>query len=42
MTKPEEKYYGKYRGVVINNVDPMMEGRLIVQVPDVAGLPPTT
>lgn len=42
MTKPEEKNYGKYRGVVINNVDPMQEGRLIVQVPDVAGLAPTT
>ena len=40
MIKPEEKYYGKYRGVVINNVDPIIEGRLMVQVPDVAGLPP--
>ena len=33
-----EKYYGKYRGVVINNVDPMMMGRLQVQVTDVTGL----
>ena len=31
-----QKYYGKYRGTVLNNVDPMQIGRLIVQVPDVA------
>jgi uncharacterized protein involved in type VI secretion and phage assembly len=35
-------YFGKYRGLVVNNVDPKQEGRLIVQVPDVAGLPPMT
>lgn len=33
-----EKYYGKYRGMVINNVDPLQKGRLLVQVPDVLGL----
>lgn len=33
-----EKFYGKYRGMVLNNVDPMMMGRLMVQVPDVLGL----
>jgi uncharacterized protein involved in type VI secretion and phage assembly len=37
-----ERYYGKYRGVVLNNVDPMQQGRLQVQVPDVAGLTPVT
>jgi hypothetical protein len=36
------KYYGKYRGTVINNVDPMQMGRLVVQVPDVKGLIPST
>jgi hypothetical protein len=36
----EHKYYGKYRGVVVNNVDPMQIGRLIVQVPDVGGIIP--
>lgn len=41
MSKPE-KYYGKYRGTVLNNVDPMQIGRLQVQVPDVAGLIPAT
>lgn len=37
-----EKYYGKYRGVVLNNIDPKQEGRLLVEVPDVSGLPPAT
>lgn len=37
-----EKYFGKYRGMVLNNVDPMQQGRLQVQVPDVAGLAPTS
>lgn len=37
-----EKYFGKYRGVVLNNVDPMQQGRLQVQVPDVAGLVPAS
>jgi uncharacterized protein involved in type VI secretion and phage assembly len=35
-------YLGKYRGMVVSNVDPMMLGRLLVQVPDVAGLAPTS
>ena len=33
-----EKYYGKHRGMVLNNIDPMLMGRLLVQVPDVLGL----
>ena len=35
-------FFGKYRGMVLNNIDPMQLGRLQVQVPDVAGLIPTT
>jgi len=35
-------FFGKYRGMVLNNVDPMQMGRLQVQVPDVAGLIPAT
>ena len=31
-------YYGKYRGTVLNNIDPLQTGRLLVQVPDVYGL----
>jgi uncharacterized protein involved in type VI secretion and phage assembly len=36
------RYYGKYRGTVINNVDPMRMGRIQVQVPDVHGVVPST
>ncbi len=35
-------YLGKYRGVVLNNVDPLQQGRLQLQVPDVAGLMPSS
>ena len=34
------KYYGKYRGMVMSNIDPMQMGRLMVQVPDVTSLAP--
>jgi hypothetical protein len=30
-------YFGKYRGTVANNIDPLMEGRLQVSVPAVLG-----
>src|SRR5262245_13830722 len=36
------RYFGKYKGVVVNNVDPLFIGRLQVIVPDVASLVPTT
>ena len=36
------KLYGKYRGMVLNNVDPMQMGRLQVQVPDVTALAPAS
>lgn len=36
------RFLGKYRGLVLNNIDPMQQGRLQVQVPDVAGVIPTT
>lgn len=34
------RYYGKYQGTVINNIDPLMTGRVMVQVPDVLGETP--
>ncbi|HEY0099331.1 MAG TPA: phage baseplate assembly protein V [Pyrinomonadaceae bacterium] len=34
-----KKYYGKYRGTVINNLDPMQMGRILVIVPDVSVIP---
>jgi uncharacterized protein involved in type VI secretion and phage assembly len=39
---PVRSFYGKYRGTVLNNVDPMLRGRLLVEVPDVTGLPPSS
>ena len=35
-------FYGKYRGTVLQNVDPMNIGRLMVQVPDVSNVMPST
>ena len=35
-------YYGKYAGTVINNVDPEFKGRLLVEVPGVLGLTPSS
>lgn len=37
-----QKYYGKYRGTVLNNIDPLQIGRLMVQAPDVGGLIPSS
>jgi uncharacterized protein involved in type VI secretion and phage assembly len=34
--------YGKYRGMVVNNIDPMQIGRIQAMVSDVAGLVPGT
>jgi uncharacterized protein involved in type VI secretion and phage assembly len=42
MSNGATGYIGKYRGMVMNNLDPMQMGRLLVQVPDVAGLLPST
>lgn len=39
---PETKYYGKYRGTVVNNVDPLQTGRIQVIVPDVSAILPTS
>lgn len=33
-----ETYYGKYRGVVVNNVDPMVTARIQAIVPDVSSV----
>jgi hypothetical protein len=34
-----KKHFGKYRGIVINNIDPMRMGRLMVQVPEMRASP---
>jgi hypothetical protein len=37
-----ERFVGKYRGTVFNNIDPEQRGRIQAIVPDVQGLIPTT
>lgn len=37
-----ERYFGKYRGTVVNNLDPMQIGRIQAIVPDVSGVVPTS
>jgi uncharacterized protein involved in type VI secretion and phage assembly len=37
-----QKFYGKYRGLVLNNIDPLQQGRLQIQVPDVANIIPVS
>lgn len=36
-----KRFFGKYRGTVLDNIDPLLQGRLIVQVPDVLGILPS-
>jgi uncharacterized protein involved in type VI secretion and phage assembly len=36
-----DTYYGKYRGTVLNNIDPEQRGRIIALVPDVLGIAPS-
>lgn len=36
------RYYGKYRGTVLINIDPLQIGRIIAQVVDVLGESPTS
>lgn len=40
--KEGPKYYGIYRGTVVNNVDPMQLGRIMATVPDVGSITPST
>lgn len=34
----DTKFHGKYRGMVLNNIDPMQMGRIQVMVPDVSNV----
>ncbi len=38
--KESNRYYGKYRGTVVNNIDPEQRGRIMAIAPDVQGLIP--
>lgn len=37
-----QKFYGKYRGTVVLNVDPEQRGRITAMVPDVLGMIPSS
>ena len=41
MAEPN-KFYGKYRGTVVTNIDPQNKGRITVLVPDVLGIVPSS
>lgn len=41
INKPQ-KFYGKYRGTVIMNEDPLQIGRIMALVPDVSNVMPTS
>ena len=41
MSDPQ-RLFGKYRGAVLNNLDPLQLGRIQATVPDVSGLAPTS
>ena len=38
----DNKFFGKYRGTVLNNIDPEQRGRIMATVPDVLGLTPSS
>ncbi len=38
----KKRYLGKFRGTVLNNVDPMNQGRIMAMVPDVSTVAPTS
>ena len=37
-----KRFYGKFRGLVIENIDPMQMGRIMAQVPDALGEIPSS
>jgi hypothetical protein len=41
-TAADKRFWGKYRGTVLQNVDPQLRGRLMCQVPDVLGPAPSS
>jgi hypothetical protein len=42
MSNGTTKYYGLYKASVINNIDPMQMGRIMVTVPEPGGLTPSS
>jgi hypothetical protein len=42
LERQTDRFYGKYRGLVVNNLDPLSRGRLQAMVPEVLGETPST
>jgi uncharacterized protein involved in type VI secretion and phage assembly len=42
MNESPRRHYGKFRGTVVNNLDPMQQGRIQALVPDVLGDTPSS
>ena len=42
MSDGKTKYYGLYRASVVNNIDPMLQGRILVTVVEPGGLFPSS
>jgi Type VI secretion system/phage-baseplate injector OB domain len=42
MNTANRQYFGKFRATVLNNVDPELRGRLMLNIPDVLGPIPST
>jgi len=42
MPSVPKQYFGKYRGIVVNNIDPEQRGRIMAIVPDVSTVIPTS
>lgn len=40
--KSGQKFFGIYRATVVSNIDPMLQGRITVIVPDVGSVTPST
>ncbi len=37
MRKPAQRFHGKYRGKVLDNIDPLFQGRILAEVPAIPG-----
>jgi uncharacterized protein involved in type VI secretion and phage assembly len=42
MTDATNRFFGKYAGTVLNNIDPERRGRLLLNIPDVLSFMPST
>ncbi|BBL72815.1 phage baseplate assembly protein V [Methylogaea oryzae] len=42
MSDSDGKFWGKYRGTVVQNIDPELRGRIMCMVPDVLGPVPSS